>query len=90
MRILFQGSDAEFRKVVQVIAEVYLTNYKDFAGLELYVLPAKGSKFALATYLANRDIWYSRFIYNVFRDGNLFPDFIPDVDTKEILPQFLQ
>jgi hypothetical protein len=72
------------------MSEIYYDLHKEYTDIEIFILPPKKSSFGLALYLANKDIWYSRFVYNVFREGGLFPDFTPDSDTKQILPHFLQ
>jgi hypothetical protein len=88
--MVFQGVDSEFRRLVQIMGESHHQLHKEYGDMEIFLLPPKNGKFGLGVYLANKDIWYSRFVYNVFRDNGVFPDFIPDTETKHILPHFLQ
>jgi hypothetical protein len=34
--------------------------------LEIYLIPTKKSCCSIAEYIASKDLWYRRFVYNVF------------------------
>ena len=53
-------------------------------------MPTKRWSCAVAEYISKKDLWYRRFVYNVFREKILFPDIgIEDPNCKDSFPGYL-
>jgi hypothetical protein len=61
--------------------------YQKFA---FYILPVRDGDCHLAEYLSYKDIWYRRYLFNVFREKTLFPYVsIEDPEIKDTFPSYL-
>lgn len=58
--------------------------------LDIYILPIKKYTSSIARYIAGKDLWYKRFVYNVFKEKTLYPDIsIMDEKIKDCFPSYL-
>jgi hypothetical protein len=55
-----------------------------------YLLPVPDGSCSLAEYLSYKDIWYKRYVYNVFKERLIFPYVgLDDPEFKDSFPSYL-
>lgn len=65
--LLFYGDDMEFAKVLEVLAEYMAsTDIGSARQIKLYFLPRVDCHSGIPRYLASKDLWYRRFVYQPF------------------------
>jgi len=63
---------------------------KEYQKFAFYLVPIKDGDCYLAEYLASKDLWYRRFVYNVFRERTLFPVvYLDDPEIQDTFPFYL-
>jgi len=63
---------------------------KEMQKISFYLVPVRDGECALARYLAYKDIWYRRYVYNVFRERTIFPGIShDDPEIGDSFPAYL-
>jgi hypothetical protein len=62
----------------------------EYQKIALYILPVQDSVNSIAEYLSFKDLWYRRYVYNIFREKMLFPYVsMEDPEFKDSFPNYL-
>jgi hypothetical protein len=63
----------------------------EYRQLQVYYLPKpeESHRQEIGSYIAAKDIWYRRFVYNVFKEKVLFPYLDMGSTNKKLFPSYL-
>ena len=66
--ILFYGDDTDLSKVIKILGEyMQSTDIEEAKFIKFYYVPVSDYSSSIAKYLACKDVWYNRFLYEPFK-----------------------
>jgi hypothetical protein len=74
VEFVFVGNDSDLFKLLNKICP-YLSSLSpmEYQKVAFYLVPINEGDSFLAEYLSYKDIWYKRYLYNIFREKTLIP-----------------